>query len=144
LKTLSVPQPQASLIALGHQATLRLSWSTSYRGPLAIYACSSFKYQSRQESLGATNKVLFSVFYGPTYTPERLPLGQILCTCHLLNVLKLMPGKYLWLIRDARLLDLDRELRVMPARGGRGLWEWNEARRPRLLDDLGEVPAWPA
>lgn len=48
MKALSILQPWASLVVLGHKRIETRSRDTKYRGPLLIHA--SAKYSSRQET----------------------------------------------------------------------------------------------
>ncbi len=47
MKALSLTQPWATLVALGEKRIETRSWSTKYRGPLAIHAAKSFPEDCR-------------------------------------------------------------------------------------------------
>jgi hypothetical protein len=148
MKALSLTQPWATLIALGAKRIETRSWTTNYRGPLAIHAAKSFP-------MGAQAQCALPIFHDALhlhgYPPEpRLPRGVIVATCELIAV-KLIsresfgwqwegptgrlhsypyterelafgdfsPGRYAWLLADVKPLATP-----IPAQGALGLWEW--------------------
>lgn len=102
MKTLSICQPWASLIAIGAKRFETRSWATKYRGPLAIHASKSFRTQEKnlilsQPFKNALKNLCFreSVLecdYGKNifaFMPENLPLGKIIATCNLVDCLEI-------------------------------------------------------
>lgn len=145
MKALTITQPWATLIAQGQKRIETRSWSTNYRGPLAIHA-----------SKGLPNWVVNIVRSEPQFANalgnqalSDLPRGCIIATCQLVAV-KFIPlhdkgwdwisptgrrfhypvtdrelafgdfavGRYAWLLDDIRLLE-----KPFPARGALGLWD---------------------
>lgn len=88
MKALTLTQPWATLVALGAKRIETRSWSTSYRGPLAIHAA------KRLADLGSEHELMLlcrrepfrSALIGAGYlgTPG-LPRGAIVATCTLLD-----------------------------------------------------------
>lgn len=121
MKALTLHQPWASLVALGVKRIETRSWSTSYRGALAIHAGlkrPGMMYLPERPSLRhwlvantitapehqrphrtdirdrvpawATTPTLFSPAVGPhgeRYATMHLPLGAVVATCELVDVL---------------------------------------------------------
>ena len=131
MKALSLLQPWASLIATGAKRIETRSWSTKYRGPLAIHASRSNK-----------NKLLR--FVEPFLRALRgigiLPLGAIVATCDLVDCIKMTPefidlvksakgyeidfgvyevGRFAWILENVQPLA-----EPIPAKGALSLWEW--------------------
>jgi hypothetical protein len=128
LKVLSLLQPWASLVVLGHKTIETRSWTTAYRGPLLIHA-----------GMRTSGKAFAGL---PTIAPllpefKELPFGAIIGEVMLREVLTLdtglqhvapeqtleeqafAPGRYGFVFTDAHLFD-----EPIPARGKLGLWEW--------------------
>jgi hypothetical protein len=107
LKTLSVRQPWASLIMSGAKDVENRTWSTNYRGRLAIHAA------SRPDSEGVE-----------LYPDVDGPLGAILGTVELLDVVDdsrskwARPGCWHWLLDDPRPLS-----RAFKTPGQQSLWD---------------------
>lgn len=123
MKAISLWQPWASAIALGHKTIETRHWHTIYRGPLAIHAAKRFdrgqrKFAGEERALGRM--------------PDRLPLGQIVAVCTLADVrptedldvsgLERMygdfhPGRFGWILTDIRPLPAP-----IPFTGRQGLF----------------------
>ena len=133
MKALTLTQPWATLVALGHKAVETRSWRTSYRGPIAIHAAKGFPAYARTfaEEERAIGRL-----------PLRIPRGAIVCTIDLVNcrptedvALHLSglerhlgdytPGRWAWLFDPASLRTLNDPL---AARGAQRLWEWERGR----------------
>jgi len=140
IKALSVMQPWATLIALGAKRIETRSWSTSYRGPLAIHASSrmsreavlSLRAPPMREALAAGG---YQQGSGPASNPCGLPLGVVIAVVTLVDVQRITqqhvpaepersfgdytPGRFAWFMRDVRCLP-----EPVEAKGALGLWEW--------------------
>src|SRR5438132_13998884 len=86
MKALTLWQPWASLVAGGHKRVETRTWSTKYRGPLAIHAAASI-------SIGCgmlRHDLRFSRHtgrcLGSIYTLDRLPRGAVLAVVNLVAV----------------------------------------------------------
>lgn len=130
MKALTIWQPWASLIALGAKTIETRSWSTTYRGPLAIHAAK--QWTAEQQWI----RDKFSDFL-----PDHILLGCIIATAYLTDVMPAdtpytlrlaqfelefgdySPGRFAW-----RLENIVPLLTPIPARGQQGLWlwDWNE------------------
>lgn len=78
---ITLTQPWATLMALGWKTVETRSWSTRFRGPLAIHAAKGFPLGCRdliEEPFFSTT--LRAAGYS---TAKQLPLGQILAVCFL-------------------------------------------------------------
>ena len=140
MKALSVMQPWATLIALGAKRVETRSWSTSYRGPLAIHPSSRINREAAM-SLHVPDiwEVLAAGGYhqgsGLASNPCGLPLGVVIAVAMLVDVQRITPdnvpaepersfgdytpGRFAWFLHDVRRLPEPFE-----ARGALGLWEW--------------------
>jgi hypothetical protein len=142
MKVLSLLQPWASLVVLGHKKIETRSWNTKHRGPLLIHASASKKPVYRGITLDFQTQ-LFGLQI-PKY--EVLPFGAIIGqvelvgTCGTSSIKRMaelemdgvdweteMPfgdytdGRFGWLLRDAKEFETP-----IPAKGSLGLWEYNE------------------
>ncbi len=93
MKVLTLHQPWASLVALGVKSIETRSWSTSYRGPLAINA--GAKMPRVGSKVGAFE--VTSVFHGRGPRMRQsggdlypMPLGAIVATCTLVDVVPMV------------------------------------------------------
>jgi hypothetical protein len=144
MKALSFIQPFATLAAGGDKTVETRSWSTNYRGPLAIHASAGYGPGGRR----GFYRVAFSEpFYSAlknywnrfTGSQPLLPMGAVLATCELVAVAKIAsfgyscdpgepeksfgdytPGRYAWYLYNVQALP-----EPIPAKGKLGLWEWD-------------------
>lgn len=147
MKCLSMTQPWATLVALGAKRIETRSWTTNYRGPLAIHAANAFPMAAQWL---CTSPLFNNVLQLHGHSPKtRLPLGAIVATCELIAVKRIFPesygwqwegptgrlhsypyteqelafgdfapGRYAWLLADVKPLA-----RPFMAKGSLGLWE---------------------
>jgi hypothetical protein len=151
MKAITLTQPWATLVAIGAKKIETRSWSTAYRGPLAIHAAKGFPNTARDICFQEP----FSKHIG---NYKRLPLGSIVATCELVSVCEInafqklsckwcvetewgllefelteeersfgdyTSGRYAWLLHNVKPLA-----EPIPAKGALGLWEFNGAIRP--------------
>lgn len=137
MKAISLLQPWASLIAVGAKKIETRSWSTKYRGPLAIHASKGFLKIIRDLCNTQPFKEVLSKF---GFNVDNLPLGQIVATCNLVDCIKMTPefidlvksaegyeidfgdyavGRYAWILEDIKPLE-----KPIPAKGALSIWEW--------------------
>lgn len=92
MKAISLLQPWASLIAIGAKKIETRSWSTKYRGPLAIHASKKLwkfmEYLPEERLIGLT---LWET--GLYHTLKDLPHGAVIATCNLVDVRYMLQGK---------------------------------------------------
>lgn len=139
MKTLTVIQPWASLIAWREKHYETRSWSTPYRGPLAIHAGLS---QDEWEV------VMLNSYYREAFEKhgarfDDLPFGCVLCVADLVACPKTedvverigswerdfgdySSGRYAWQLENVRVMA-----EPIPARGFQGIWTWD-----RTLESL--------
>lgn len=103
MKTLTIRQPWASLIALGAKTIETRSWTTNYRGPIAIHAGTSLAGFGRAGRRGIPNLTTIGDYeterdqsglllrsVNRQMQPYRLPLGAIIATATLTNCLPIV------------------------------------------------------
>jgi len=112
MKALTLTQPWATLVAIGAKKIETRSWSTPYRGPLAIHAAKRIPKEHGtlwldEPFLGVLHSAgivsispsdLLAVFGGGTkyqLHADKLHLGCVLATCELLNCIKIQEEQHL-------------------------------------------------
>jgi len=142
IKGFSLTQPWATLVAMGSKQVETRSWSTPYRGWLAIHAAKGFPgyakdFASAEFTLGRL--------------PAQLPRGGIVALARLGKVMRtealapiLTPlerlygdyssGRYGWLLYDVIALP-----EPIPCRGALSLWEIPADILPALQERLAGV-----
>jgi len=147
VKALSLTQPFATLVAIGAKKIETRSWSTQYRGPLAIHASKGFPKWARETcSELPFHAALFRGGYAlGLHSSDILPTGAVIATCKLVDCLPMesricLPGvfddypnldtpqerafgdysegRWAWVIEEPEIID------PIPAKGALGLWEW--------------------
>jgi hypothetical protein len=84
VKALSLTQPWATLVALGAKRIETRSWSTSFRGPIAIHASKRFPRDCQEL---CANEPFLSVLKAAGFTnTNELPNGAIVAMCRLVHV----------------------------------------------------------
>ncbi len=128
MRAITIHQPWASLVAIGAKTIETRSWSTKYRGPVAIHAA--------KKAVPVDDPYYRNVISAAALDYDELPCGVILATCNLVDCQKITsancpcypeyafsdfkPGLYAW-----KLMDIKPVSAPIPARGYRGLWDWN-------------------
>jgi hypothetical protein len=138
MKALTLTQPWATLVAVGAKQYETRSWSTRYRGPLAIHAAKGFPGWAKTACLDEPFYSVLTADRGETQA-LRLPLGMVVAVAVLAEVLPVGPGRlfpaqlsdrerafgdysdgrYAWVLRDIEPLP-----QPVPAKGALGLWDW--------------------
>lgn len=141
MKALSLTQPWASLVVMGAKKIETRSWSTDYRGPLAIHASKGFPKAAQALALNvAMQRGLGGAL------PFSLPRGAVLGIVNLTDVHRvatdgrLAPDvlrrfnaapdeeefgdyssddRWAWMLPERVWFE-----RPMPAKGALGLWDW--------------------
>ena len=138
MKAITLTQPWATLVALGHKRIETRSWKTSYRGPLAIHAAKGFPGS-------AMSKCNLPFFYGRLHSSGilvELPKGSVVATCNLVDCVRTeelsvyspwalteeerafgdyFRGRWAWILDEVKPLPAP-----VPAKGKLSLWEWSE------------------
>ena len=139
IKTITLWQPWASLVAHGAKHYETRSWSTNYRGWLAIHAA-----KRKPEGFTVAAQVLAEVGY--TSWGE-MPTGAVVAVARLSDVNSTddrafieslseqerafgdySPGRYAWKLEDARRLE-----EPIAVAGKQGLWDWEASGELRSL-----------
>lgn len=132
MKALSLWQPWATLVALGFKQTETRSWSTKYRGPLAIHATKRFPDQAK---LLCVETPFFGYLQQGGYTNwSTLPTGAVVAIVELVDCYRIeegsilyepersfgdyTPGRFAWKLINRQFMEPVR------ARGAQGLWNW--------------------
>jgi len=152
MKTISLWQPWASLIATGAKKIETRSWPTNYRGPLAIHAA---KYMPKpyqlEMGIEAFNRIHNALLtcYPHGYNRDFLPKGEVIVTCILRDCLKVTgeigcPGHKSPILENGLVItgnefyfgdyttgryawileDIQPLPEPIPAKGMQGLWNW--------------------
>lgn len=143
--TLTLTQPWATLVAIGAKRIETRSWRTPHRGSMAIHAAKGFPAWAKEVCKDPD----FAIEIGP----DPLPVGKVVATCRLISCIPTRelqqnrvievdplagcddfylddrerrlgdyaPGRWAWLLADVKPLP-DPE----PAKGGLGLWQWDD------------------
>lgn len=134
LKALTLYQPWASLVSHRVKTIETRSWSTRYRGPLAIHAAARYPAAGECPPGLVMHDMLGDLMYflGEPFTEEDqvarglppdgdligfpLPLGAVIATAELVDVVPILaPGEW---------LDPGWAKHVSPSREGGPLWLW--------------------
>ena len=135
MKAITLHQPYATLIALGVKTIETRSWSTSYRGPIAIHAG---KAAIDPELIGDRTLDIILDTWGLNI--NELPSGCVVATSWLTSVERtealrdlvddddlqwgnFAAGRFGWVLDTVVPLDPP-----VPARGSQGLWDWGGAK----------------
>lgn len=144
MRAISIWQPWASLVAFGAKQYETRSWSTPYRGPIAIHAAKT----QDLPSLGLCTRSPFreALVAGGVKVIRDLPFGMIVATATLSDCLRtseivdslsdqersfgdFRPGRWAWRISDVTKLTTP-----IPYRGRQGLFtipdDFNIIRKP--------------
>lgn len=127
MRAITLEQPFASLVSIGAKTIETRSWSTAYRGPLAIHSAKTF--------IPVTDSYCRSLLILAGLDCEQLPLGKIIVIARLAGCKKVIapeipcypqlafsnftPGRYALELADIKPLP-----KPVPADGGQGLWDW--------------------
>lgn len=153
MKTISLTQPWASLVALGEKRIETRSWATRYRGPLAIHASATLPKAAKvlllctpfHEVLTRRGHAISHMLMAPPkgVVPHDLPLGAVIATAKLVTCIRLeddLTVRDTLALSEARheqsfgdyspgrfawvLRDVVALPEPIPARGALGLWEF--------------------
>jgi hypothetical protein len=127
MKVLTLTQPWASLVAAGAKRLETRSWSTPYRGPIAIHAAQGFPRGAVETCFMAPFAGTLKVTVDGPFAPRSLPRGAIVCTATLAEVAPtdsatvrawlrrgpeherffgdFTPGRFAWLLTDVHALS---------------------------------------
>lgn len=144
MKALTLTQPWATLVAIGAKQYETRSWSTAYRGPLAIHAAKGWKRDDwelcEEEPFAAilsASRRYPKAIYEPKEDRKLLPLGVIVATAQLVACVRTEdfgsvpdpersfgnyePGRFVWVLENVQRIE------GPLVKGSLGLWEWRTA-----------------
>ena len=128
MKTLTVSQPYATLIADEEKWVENRNWGTSYRGPLAIHAGKGTQYLSPKSLAEYPSGCIVAIaelvacinidrarrFDRATELSPGITVDDVLKHEH-------TEGPWCWVLQNVRPL-----IPPVPCKGAQGLWEWQE------------------
>lgn len=136
MKVLTLTQPWAMLIAIGAKRLETRSWSTHYRGPIAIHAARGFP--AGAQAMCVAHPFLATLINAGVDRLDDLPRGVVVCVATLAEVEETTsstcrawlrrgpeherafgdysPGRFAWLLTDVQALA-----EPVEHRGGQGL-----------------------
>lgn len=150
MKVITLTQPWATLVAIGAKEIETRSWSTQYRGEIAIHAatglssigggkglvrlCNTRYFQSRLYERGYVTHNHCDFDAEPT---AKMPFGEIIAIAELYDIRPTIEivdsisqaelafgdyseGRFAWLLRDVRELKSP-----VPVKGHLGLWNFD-------------------
>lgn len=128
MKALTLWQPWASLIAIGAKTVETRSWSTPYRGPLAIHAA------ARPVRPDEVTPEIAQAFYDAETDALSAPLRAIVAVCELVDCVSapealrgrqtdapfgdFSDGRFGWILENVRPVEPSQIVK-----GGHRLWE---------------------
>lgn len=157
MKALTLTQPWATLVAIGAKRIETRSWSTSYRGPIAIHAAVGLSSVGGKRGLMAlcrTEPFRSALLAAGILGTPALPRGAVVATAQLVGCVPtgsfrpITHGDVTWQVppgnmsqeyafgdygpgRYAWLLaDVKALPEPIPARGALSLWEWDTSTLP--------------
>src|SRR5574342_1248012 len=139
MRAVSLTQPWATLVAIGAKRIETRSWSTPYRGQIAIHAAKGFPTWARELASGEPFRKALRTDDGGGMC--YLPLGAVVATSELVDCVRVESafmrapllersgtadeeafgdysiGRWAWILRGVNRVDPP-----VPARGSLGLW----------------------
>lgn len=152
IKCITLTQPWATLVAIGAKRIETRSWSTSYRGPLAIHAAKGLGPVGGRQGLRdlCVSEFFYPALYVHIDRTEDLPLGAIVAVCRLVDCVptewvampppaapRIARDQNVWELTDQErafgdysagrfawlLADIQALPEPIPCKGALGLWE---------------------
>lgn len=138
MKAITISQPWADLIARGEKFIENRTWSTDYRGPLAIHAGKGSQYLNRQEleryTTGAIVATCDLVAIVNRLAPTRDQLNELEragFTWEQVNAHRYADGPFCWVLSEIRAAN-----EPFAITGRQGLWNVPPAALDAAVDDL--------
>jgi hypothetical protein len=126
MKALTICQPYAELICRGDKPIENRSWSTAYRGPLAIHAGRSRAWLD--DAMFDSRGLVFGAIVGVAQLVDVQPLDKLPAN---VQQHEHAFGPYCWLLADVRRLRRPIELA-----GRQGLWVVDPSTLARITERL--------
>lgn len=139
MKALTLWQPWASAIALGHKKHETRSWSTRYRGPLLIHAALTMpadaqEFAARERVAGRSPAICpRGVFVALATLVDVLPAEDVAVETDAVDWMlgNFEQGRFAWRLKDVRALS-----EPLPARGHQGLWDASDEHVRACLEQI--------
>lgn len=142
MKALTIRQPWASLIAAGVKTIETRSWSTRYRGPLAIHA-GAHRPTEGEELCGDSGWYWdWDVDHGivilgrEPWNEHPAPLGAVVATCTLADVVPIMDGRSRPILLEERTLVVREERPPWSSASTSTAWVELGARGEKVTDQI--------
>jgi activating signal cointegrator 1 len=133
MKTLSLLQPWATLVVMGHKKLETRSWTTRYRGPLLIHASKGRSGEliadepPFQKYIKEFNSLPFGAIIGSVNLDHILKVEELFLSADEMNRMTLeerafgdyTPGRYVWQFSNALPFR-----KPTPVRGSLNLWDF--------------------
>jgi len=125
MKGLSLTQPWATLVAIKAKRIETRSWSTNYRGVVAIHAAKAMPTHALDFCYSDPARTCLRDALGPKIWRRELPLGAIIAVARLTDCRRIHEGQVsdAWKLGDTVFLPTDeRELAFGDYTAGRWMW----------------------
>jgi hypothetical protein len=157
MKALTLTQPWASLVAIGAKQIETRSWSTNFRGPLAIHAAKGFPrgaqdftYEKAVRDCLLAGPLEIKVYRsrysgGGIYRLDtQLPRGAVVATCNLLDCVPTEArGCLAGVFSDYPELDTPQEQAFGDFSAGRWCWVLEDIKMfPKAIPAKGALGLW--
>lgn len=157
MKAITIIQPWATLIAIGNKQIETRSWSTKYRGPLAIHAGKNTSYvQMKSKNYILGTEPFYSII--TRYTnhlinqPEYIlnvalnihkkifPIGAVIAVCNLTNCVEIKDHTYMALVDDSIDKSFAQKFAIMPPpEPERSFGDYTPGRYAWILEDVKPI-----
>ena len=127
MKTLSIQQPWASLIAHGIKDVENRSWKINYRGPILIHASAIPERISLRQILTKEQLREVSQTWTADYFPKR-PVSAIIGEAYLVDCIRNSPSIWAekdcwhWIVSATKIYDKP----ILNVKGKLSLWEYEK------------------
>ena len=132
MKTISLWQPWATLVAIGAKQFETRSWSTKYRGLLAIHAAKKLEILQKEYCL---QEPFYSALQAKGFTVGNMPLGGIVAVVKIVDIVRTesvvhslskqeiafgnyASGRYAWRLELVKCLE-----KPIPMNGSQGFFD---------------------
>ncbi len=141
MKAITLTQPWATLVAVGAKKIETRSWTTRYRGLLAIHAAKNFPKEAQYLCFQEPFRKILIGKYGFMHGGEiyfgnhTFPLGQIIATCNLVDCIKIF-GKE----QETHWTPGGMEFKIPPDEPELSFGSYGPGRYAWILDNVKPLP----
>ena len=138
IKAITLYQPWASLVAMGEKMIETRSWSTRYRGELAIHA--SKRFSPEEQKFCNREPFRSALVANNVCRIERdLPLGMVIAVCKLVDCVIIDPENPI-IIGTIVDLRLEKEVFIPPDEPELSFGDYTPGRYAWILDEVRMLP----